>query len=621
MIGDSGISSSTTDGGKETAWSSNYTDTPKTDTGVYVGTDGIKLGKNFSVDPSGKITANEGKIAEYDINGNKLISGAVGMSSDTNSGAYSFWAGNAIPSSAPFSVTNTGNLKATSGEIAGLQIVTTSANAFNDSETKTITILTGYIPANTFINIDIIAKIKELDSTITDNQQIIVTSIYLENGLHGSQRFTTFEIYKYNPMMCTFAYHNLMGSFGASDTQQGNIVVSYFSRSKTKENNYSYELISLDKNFKCKSNPLQGSSITLDNLKYATNKGNFLYSAEGAFGPLQFKNGQIVCNETAIQFIQSKHNGQHKFIATITTQSDEILRSIITVKIERHKDYWSTHTGLWYDYTFPIRYQTVELEDTFLYDTITIKKGATFGILNVDNQYTVTKAELIDWYTGAATTSFTFEVKAPYEGDPNVKVWPDTQDFSNSIIIKNANLIPQSDFMNRSYISGEWFDYSPYSLGSGLEPWGTIYAVDINARRKITAGSITADSFKTSAGVELTSDRKLKNTIEYDISRYDRVFDNLKPVSYKYNNSTSNRTHLGFIAQDVEEAIIKSNLTTNEYAILTIEGDGFDPDKDIVTDEEKTIYRLRYDELHALEVRQIQLLKTKVKQQETTIIE
>ena len=621
MIGNSGISSSTSDDGKETAWSSSYTDTPKTDTGVYVGPDGIKLGKNFSVDPSGKITANEGKIAKYDINGNKLISGAVGMSSDTNSGAYSFWAGNAIPSSAPFSVTNTGNLKATSGEIAGLQIVTTSANAFNDSETKTITILTGYIRANTYIDIDIIAKIKELDSTITDNQQIIVTSIYLENGLHGSQRFTTFEIYKYNPMMCTFAYHNLSGSSGASDKQQGNIVVSYFSRSKTKENNYSYELISLDKNFKCKSNPLQGSSITLDNLKYATNKGNFLYSAEGAFGPLQFKNGQIVCNETAIQFIQSKHNGQHKFIATITTQSDEIFRSIITVKIERHKDYWSTHTGLWYDYTFPIRYQTVELEDTFLYDTITIKKGATFGILNVDNQYTVTKAELIDWYTGAATTSFTFEAKAPYEGDPNVKVWPDTQDFNNSIIIKNANLIPQSDFMNRAYISGEWFDYSPYSLGSDPEPWGTIYAVDINARRKITAGSITADSFKTSAGVELTSDRKLKNTIEYDISRYDRVFDNLKPVSYKYNNSTSNRTHLGFIAQDVEEAIIKSNLTTNEYAILTIEGDGFDPDKDIVTDEEKTIYRLRYDELHALEVRQIQLLKTKVKQQETTIIE
>ena len=121
-----------------------------------------------------------------------------------------------------------------------------------------------------------------------------------------------------------------------------------------------------------------------------------------------------------------------------------------------------------------IRYQTVELEDTFLYDTITIKKGATFGILNVDNQYTVTKAELIDWYTGAATASFTFEAKAPYEGDPNVTVWPDTQDFSNSIIIKNANLIPQSDFMNRAYISGKWFDYSPYSLGSYPEPWGTI---------------------------------------------------------------------------------------------------------------------------------------------------
>lgn len=119
----------------------------------------------------------------------------------------------------------------------------------------------------------------------------------------------------------------------------------------------------------------------------------------------------------------------------------------------------------------------------------------------------------------------------------------------------------------------------------------------------------------------MVSDRKLKNTLEYDISKYDKVFDTLKPVSYKYNDSTSNRTHLGFIAQDIQNSILQADLTTKDYAILTIEGEGFDAVTNTVIDEEKTTYRLRYDELHALEVRQIQLLKQEVKELKAEIEE
>ena len=92
-------------------------------------------------------------------------------------------------------------------------------------------------------------------------------------------------------------------------------------------------------------------------------------------------------------------------------------------------------------------------------------------------------------------------------------------------------------------------------------------------------------------------------------------------VSYKYNNGSSNRTHLGFIAQDVQEAISKANLTDKDYAIVTIEGEGFDKTEGKVIDEEKTQYYVRYGELHALEVRQIQLLKAQVKQQAEEIAE
>jgi hypothetical protein len=45
-----------------------------------------------------------------------------------------------------------------------------------------------------------------------------------------------------------------------------------------------------------------------------------------------------------------------------------------------------------------------------------------------------------------------------------------------------------------------------------------------------------------------TSDRRLKNTIQCFNDKYEILFDNLKPVSYKYNNGTSGRTHTGFVA-------------------------------------------------------------------------
>ena len=118
-----------------------------------------------------------------------------------------------------------------------------------------------------------------------------------------------------------------------------------------------------------------------------------------------------------------------------------------------------------------------------------------------------------------------------------------------------------------------------------------------------------------------SSDRKIKNNIEYDISKYDKVFDTLRPASYKYNDGTSDRTHLGFIAQDVQESISQAELTDKDYAIVVIDGDGFDKTLGKVVDEEKTSYYVRYGELHALEVRQIQLLKQEVKKLKAEIEE
>lgn len=93
----------------------------------------------------------------------------------------------------------------------------------------------------------------------------------------------------------------------------------------------------------------------------------------------------------------------------------------------------------------------------------------------------------------------------------------------------------------------------------------------------------------------ITSDVNKKNTIEDLSEKYSVLFDNLRPIRYKYNDGTSDRYHTGFIAQEVEQALITSEVDSSEFA-------GFVRTKD---DE----CFLRYEEFIALAVKEIQSLK------------
>lgn len=81
----------------------------------------------FSVTKAGALTATSGTIANWNINNFQLNSGSGNTYVALNSGAsnvtggsdYAFWAGNTTASSAPFSVTKAGVLKATSATIEG----------------------------------------------------------------------------------------------------------------------------------------------------------------------------------------------------------------------------------------------------------------------------------------------------------------------------------------------------------------------------------------------------------------------------------------------------------------------------------------------------------------------
>ncbi len=99
----------------------------------------------------------------------------------------------------------------------------------------------------------------------------------------------------------------------------------------------------------------------------------------------------------------------------------------------------------------------------------------------------------------------------------------------------------------------------------------------------------------------VTSDRNLKNSISYDLSAYDAVFDALKPAKFRFNDGTSGRFHTGFIAQDVEDAVVGAGLTLTDFAAVAYNTDVRGNKTYFMRNEE--LIALCVDRIHKLEAR------------------
>ncbi len=120
------------------------------------------------------------------------------------------------------------------------------------------------------------------------------------------------------------------------------------------------------------------------------------------------------------------------------------------------------------------------------------------------------------------------------------------------------------------------------SLGSSTYKWSAVYA---------------------STATIQSSDRKQKYNVSYDIDRFVKIFDHLKPASFKRKDGQSGRTHLGMIAQDVEGSMAELGIDSMDFAAFI---------KEQVDGE--YLYGLRYEEF-------IPILIAKVQKQQKQIEE
>lgn len=80
---------------------------------------------------------------------------------------------------------------------------------------------------------------------------------------------------------------------------------------------------------------------------------------------------------------------------------------------------------------------------------------------------------------------------------------------------------------------------------------------------------ITPSTIVASTSLSTPSDASLKKDISYDISSYKAAYKELKPASFLYLSQDNSKKHVGFIAQDVEEAFNSQGIDINSTSIVS----------------------------------------------------
>ena len=187
--------------------------------------------------------------------------------------------------------------------------------------------------------------------------------------------------------------------------------------------------------------------------------------------------------------------------------------------------------------------------------TMTASSSGATILPSVNNAFTL----------GSASYMFSEIFAAKFTGDLNGKILDGSYNLAWDA---SHNLIPSTT----NYLS----------LGTSSKQYKNVYGQNLYVN-----------------GTAVTSDRSLKEDIKELEEKHLAFFRSLRPVQFKYKDGESGRTHTGFIAQEVEDAIHEAGMTNQDMAVVVI-------------DQESGRHYLRYEEIIAVQTQVIQNMQKKV---------
>lgn len=213
--------------------------------------------------------------------------------------------------------------------------------------------------------------------------------------------------------------------------------------------------------------------------------------------------------------------------------------------------------------------------------------------------------------TGAIYTKGSYVINAAYNVDTGLsRTW---KDGSNHYIIHassdglachfgwNGSSTYQSDTVLRGYevklaCSGNTGGTNnAYLIKYGLINANTCFYPSTTNATYMGHADYRWKGIYSSANVNVSSDRRLKHDINYDIE--DEACDliyNIKPTSFIYNNDESNTKCYGFIAQDVRDYLLENKL--EKFNGISVDGKNGEMNLDLTADENNVIYGIAYEQ-------------------------
>ena len=501
--------------------------------GVYIGTDGIRLGKGkFSVTKAGAltatsanitgtITATSGYIGNYFmgfvINSTSIYNTITSMDDPTtNNGIYIGTDGIRLGANGKFSVTKAGALTATSADITGT-ITATSGYIGNSSN--------GFTIGSTAIS-----------NGITSMSDTTHDGIYLgTDGIRlGKGKFSVT-----NAGVLTASSGTIAGLEITTETRH--ISGQSVDGKVMKTDDSSFEI------FAYNDGTHSGSSIDVKsiNIEEPTFKKDFyvnkLVSSRSVDVGMASLESECLCyNGRALMFFDYSE-GSTQLTATLSHAWND---NLVTINITKNgQPYYISG-----DKTFSIKVHYTW--GNWTTKSITVYSGNSSG----SSRFTEAFWGFDDaYFVNSGSNSYTYSIS----GSSYIDVCKNIEPFTN-----NA-----------------------YDLGSNTYKWRDIYSVN---------------------GHVGSSDRNEKKDISLLSDQYSKLFDKLKPVMYRFIQNSNERLHIGFIAQDIKESMDEIGMSTKEFAAYC----------DWIKNDGTTGYGLRYSEFIALNTFEIQKLKRRVNELE-----
>lgn len=567
--------------------------------GIYIGTDGISLNwpngyfkaDSSGVAISGDINAISGSIGGFTLKNNILTSNNFGI--DSSSSNNGIWLGGNTFSSAVFSVDKQGKLKATNAEITG-KIIATSLELGSgvtipaDNITGLGTLIGNdyiYIPGKKEINgkeIDVVYIFNKKDTyqdsegnykpnnwndyisiTFKDPNGIVHTNVGIghaegdENGTGDSKEHYV-EISSDGLLTANNAI--IYGSIFANAGRIGGF---------TLQNNI---LSSTNSNFELNTNAnreyiyLGGTSV--DSAKFSVNEKGHVEAKDIKItgGLISLENSDksktLLLNvENGIELTAEGLAEGQKYNGYFELKGASLRLGTLWGKQEKTD---AVHSNL--SLSIKSSNPTAQSND--------------FG-LTTDQNFSISASDF-------SIEANNFNIELRNRGNLNIT--------SNFITIDSSaheiKLVNTTNNPNNSYCNifiDNTGNYPILKFWMNSEQDGLL----LRSQRGTLSGTWSYNNSPLTS-----SDYYKKHSVEPLSYQYSYLFDNLEPCRFKYNDGTSDRYHTGFIAQEVEEAILKAGLTTQDVALFARDSEGS--------------CSLRYSEIIALCVKEIQELKKKV---------